>query len=160
MSAPLPASPEAAPRILVIGYGNPGRQDDGLGPAAAEAIAALNWPGVTTWDNDQLTIEDAVDVAAHPIVWFVDADRAGPEPMSVRPLTPALDIQFTSHLVSPETVLAIARQQFGARPEAHLLGIRGYTFDFDEGLSDAAARNLDLAVAYLRRQIEGRLRCP
>jgi hydrogenase maturation protease len=34
------ASP--SPRVLVIGYGNPGRQDDGLGPAAAAEIEKLD----------------------------------------------------------------------------------------------------------------------
>src|SRR5271166_3917477 len=88
-------------RMLVFGYGNPGRQDDGLGPAAAEAIERMGWPGVTVCDNYQLAIEDAVDVAQHDLVWFVDAARTGPEPFALRRLWPAHDIAFTSHLVKP-----------------------------------------------------------
>ena len=34
-------------KTLLIGYGNPGRLDDGLGPALAEAVAKLAIPGVT-----------------------------------------------------------------------------------------------------------------
>ncbi len=68
------------PRILVIGYGNPGRQDDGLGPAAAFAIDGLGWPNVSALDNYQLAIEDAVEVAAHDVVWFVDASCEGDAP--------------------------------------------------------------------------------
>jgi hydrogenase maturation protease len=149
----LPAAlPSPRPRILVIGYGNPGRQDDGLGPAAAAEIEKLDWPNVTTADNYQLVIEDAIEVAAHDIVWLVDAAREGDEPCALRPLSPALDIAFTSHLLKPEALLAIAAQHFGKSPEAYLLSIRGYEFDFLEGLSEHASRNLVLAVALLRRR--------
>jgi hydrogenase maturation protease len=138
---------------LVIGYGNPGRQDDGLGPAAAAEIEAIGWANVTTTDNYQLAIEDAIQVAAHDVVWFVDATKDGDAPCALRRLAPALDFTFTSHLLSPETVLAIAGQQFGKSPEAHLVSILGYEFDFAEGLSDGACANLALGVALLRRRI-------
>ncbi len=153
---PAPAAMPLAiqsPRILVIGYGNPGRQDDGLGPAAAEEIEKLDWPNVTTSNNYQLVIEDAVQIAAHDVVWFVDATREGEAPCALQRLSPAFDITFTSHLLKPETLLAIAGQQFGRSPEAHLVGIRGYEFDFLEGLSDRASTNLALAVALMRRRI-------
>lgn len=151
--AGMPITVARSPRILVIGYGNPGRQDDGLGPAAAAAIARLALPNVTTLDNYQLVIEDALDVAVHDVVWFVDATREGDAPCAVRRLSPALGFTFTSHLLDPEALLAIADQQFGKSPEAHLVSIRGYEFDFLEGLSDRASGNLALAVALLRRRI-------
>jgi hydrogenase maturation protease len=105
----------AAPRVLVLGYGNPGRQDDGLGPAAAARIEALGWPGVTAYDDYQLNIEDAVDVAAHEVVWFVDAARAGP-PFAMSELNPVPTLDFTSHLVRPEAILAMAAQYYGGAP--------------------------------------------
>ena len=37
-----------AARVLVIGYGNPGRWDDGLGPALAAELGGLGLPNVTT----------------------------------------------------------------------------------------------------------------
>jgi hydrogenase maturation protease len=141
------------PRILVLGYGNPGRQDDGLGPAVAAAIDALGWPNVTAYDNYQLNIEDAVDVAAHEIVWFVDAARSGSSPLAVTELAPAPAIGFTSHIVPPEAILAIARQCYGATPQAFLLGIRGYGFEFVEALTAGAADNLRAAVALLTDRI-------
>ena len=52
-----------APRILVIGYGNPGRLDDGLGPAVASAMEEFNLPGVSVDSNYQLTVEDAASAA-------------------------------------------------------------------------------------------------
>lgn len=147
------ASAASARRVLVLGYGNPGRQDDGLGPAAAAAIEKLNWPGVTTCDNYQLVIEDALEIADHDIVWFVDAARDGAEPFDVRPLSAAPGITFTSHLVQPEALLAIADQCLGQLPEAYLVGIRGYEFEFLEGLTDRAEDNLARAVTLIRHRI-------
>ena len=93
-------------RVLVLGYGNPGRQDDGLGPAAAEAIARLAWPGVSVQDNYQLVIEDAADIAEHDVVWFVYAARSGDAPYEIRPLAAVPHLEFTSHLLRPEALLA------------------------------------------------------
>lgn len=146
-----------APRVLVLGYGNPGRQDDGLGPVAAAEIGKLDWPGVTACDNYQLVIEDAVEISEHDVVWFVDAARSGAEPCEVRSLSPALDIAFTSHLVKPETLLAIANRYYGKLPQAHLIGIRGYEFEFLEGLTDRASGNLAHAVALIRGRISNLL---
>jgi hydrogenase maturation protease len=143
----------ASPRILVLGYGNPGRQDDGLGPAAVAEIEKLGLPGVISCDNYQLVIEDSVEVAAHDVVWFVDAARTGAEPYEVHALSPALDIAFTSHLVKPEVLLAIANQYYGKSPEAYLLGIRGYEFEFLEGLTDRARDNLAQAMVLIRNQL-------
>jgi hydrogenase maturation protease len=139
----------AQPRVLILGYGNPGRQDDGLGPAAAQRIEALARPNVTTIDNYQLNIEDAMDVAEHDVVWFVDAARAGPAPFTIHRLAAAATLDFTSHLVRPEAILAMAQQYYGGKPEAFLLGIRGYGFEFVEALTPLASDNLQEAVDML-----------
>ena len=147
MSAPGPA------KVLVVGYGNPGRQDDGLGPALAAGIDRLGWPGVTVIDNYQLNIEDAVDVAAHDLVWFVDAAKTGPAPYAVHAVAPAAGIAFTSHILRPEAVLAIAQQYCGGAPPAFVLAIRGYAFDFVEALTPQADDNLRAALAWLTDRI-------
>jgi hydrogenase maturation protease len=150
-------SGSGARRILVIGYGNPGRQDDGLGPAAAAEIDRLARPGVLVHDNYQLVLEDAADVAEADVVWFIDAARAGPEPFEIRRLSPATSSAFTSHLAKPETILAIAERYYGRSPEAWLLGIRGYEFDnFHERLTERAKDNLRQAVTHIGRIIADR----
>jgi hydrogenase maturation protease len=141
------------PRILVLGYGNPGRQDDGLGPAVAAGIDRLGWPNLSAFDNYQLNIEDAMDVADHDVVWFVDAAKDGPSPYAVHELSPASSIEFTSHLMRPEAILAIARQCYGATPRAFLLAIRGYDFEFIEALTPGATDNLRAALAMLTDNI-------
>lgn len=141
------------PRILVLGYGNPGRQDDGLGPAVAAGIDGLGWPNITAYDNYQLNIEDALEVAEHDVVWFVDAAKAGPAPYDVSDLSPASSIEFTSHITRPEAILAIARQYYGKSPQAFLLAIRGYQFEFVEELTVGASDNLRVALKMLTDKI-------
>jgi hydrogenase maturation protease len=147
------AKPPVPPRVLVLGYGNPGRQDDGLGPAVSARIAAQGWPFVTAHDNYQLNIEDALDVADHDVVWFVDATKTGPAPFAIERIEPADSLEFSSHLVRPEAILALASRYYGATPQAFLLGIRGYAFEFVEALTPAATENLHLAVAMLENQL-------
>jgi len=147
MTSPGPA------KVLVLGYGNPGRQDDGLGPAAAAEIDSLGWSNLTAFDTYQLNIEDAIDVAAHDVVWFVDAAKGGEAPYAVHDVAPAAAVEFTSHILRPEALLAIARQCYGASPKAFLLAIRGYEFEFVEALTPRARDNLQAALAMLTGRI-------
>jgi hypothetical protein len=119
----------------------------------AARIEGLGWPNLTAFDNYQLNIEDAIDVAAHDVVWFVDAAKEGPAPYAVSEVSPASTVEFTSHIVHPEAVLAIARQCYGGVPQAFLLAIRGYEFEFVEALTPGAADNLREALAMLTSRI-------
>lgn len=136
---------------LVLGWGNPGRGDDGLGPALAELLEQRLSDRVDAESDYQLQVEDAAECAGHRRVIFVDADRIGPEPFSCRPLAPTTSaVSFSSHSVSPGGLLAITHELFGKEPEAWLVGVRGYEFDtFHEGLSRRARANLLAAADYL-----------
>lgn len=144
------------PDILLIGYGNPGRRDDGLGPALAEAAREWNIPGLTVDSDYQLTVEDAADAAQHQVVLFADAATTGLEPFSITQIHPTCDPgSFSTHSVTPQAVLALARELFSTEPVGYLLAIRGYEFDqFNEGLSDRARANLEAAVVHLRAMLK------
>lgn len=147
----------ALPRVLVIGYGNPGRGDDGLGPAFAEAVAARGLPGIDVEIDYQLVVEDAARVAEHDMVLFADAEREGAEAFRLRPAGTDAEMGFSSHAVTPGTVMALARKHFGAEAEGWLLGIRGYDFDsFGEGLTAGAAGNLARALEHMEPVLRDR----
>ena len=142
--------PEARDRILILAYGNPGRRDDGLGPALGEALAPHRLPGVTVEVDLQLQLEDATRIAEHDVVIFVDATVSGPAPFTFRGVKAGGTLSFTTHSVSPAALLALAREHFDAEPASWVLAIRGYEFDgFGDGLSDEAAANLRDATAFL-----------
>jgi hydrogenase maturation protease len=142
-------------RILVIGYGNPGRGDDGLGPALAERLEGLHLPGVTVESDYQLAIEHAAMAAEHDVVVFADAAMDAGEPFYFRPLEAAhAPPSFTSHGISPEEVMYLTGSCFRSFPAGYVLGIRASEVDdFREGLSSSAEENLGKALEHLLRFI-------
>ncbi len=143
-------------RVLVIGFGNPARGDDGLGPALVERLEALAVEGVTTESDYQLTIEDAALVAEHDVVVFVDAARDADDAFYFRALEATNETGGSSHSVSPGQVLAIAKACFGKAPRAYLLGIRAHRLDdFVERLSFEAKQDLEKAIEALIGFLEG-----
>ena len=81
---------------LIYGYGNPGRQDDGLGSALVEALEKWLPPAlrsrVVLDSNYQLNAEDALAISGHDTVIFVDAATGEGAPFSFRPLNPEATI--------------------------------------------------------------------
>ena len=67
-------------KILIYGYGNPGRQDDGLGNAFTNRIQ--EWVAIEGLhdfhfdSNYQLNIEDAEAIAGNRFYRFVDLHHA------------------------------------------------------------------------------------
>lgn len=59
--------------LLVIGYGNDMRSDDGAGRRVADAVDARGLAGVTVLSVSQLTPELALAIAGRERVVFVDA---------------------------------------------------------------------------------------
>ena len=141
--------------VLVVGFGNPAREDDGIGPLVAAKIEELGINGVTVDSDYQLTVEHAKDVCEHETVIFVDASTNGDEPFSMSPVEPETELSFSSHSVSPAGVIGLAENLFGARPRAFILEIRGYSFGmFTEELTEAAERNSEEAVRFLCAGLE------
>ena len=137
-------------RVLLFGYGNPGRLDDGLGPALAAEVADWGLPEVTVDCDYQLMVEDSATVAGHESVIFADASLNGREPFFFERLEAGGGLGFSSHSVEPAAVLALARDLFGASPRGYALGVRGYEFDaFGECLSEGAQANLRAALRFL-----------
>ncbi|MBL8472160.1 MAG: hydrogenase maturation protease [Rhodocyclaceae bacterium] len=153
----MPPAVQTAP-TLVFGWGNPSRGDDALGPLFCERIEALRLPGVECLTDFQLQVEHALDLAGRRRVLFVDAALAGAQPQEpaalaagfhAHTITPARDASFTTHTMSPQSVLQVYRQVLGSDPPpAWLLAIHGIGFELGDGLSAAAAANLDRALAW------------
>jgi hydrogenase maturation protease len=137
--------------LLVIGYGNTLRSDDGVGPRVADAVAALALPGVETLVCALLTPEVADPVSRAGIVVFVDAAVDAPTAVQLRKLSPAASSQIMAHAADPRTVLALARDVFGRCPDAWLLTIPVANLDLGEELSNRAQRGAAKALAEIRK---------
>jgi len=147
--------------VLVYGYGNPGRQDDGLGVMLAEKIEtwakSQGFESVHTDSNYQLNLEDADALARHDLVVFADASGENLEDFRLEVLEPSPALEFTMHAVSPAFILHLCHQMFDKTPETYLLHIRGYEWEFMGTMTEKATRNLEKAVAFVEEFLGGRL---
>ena len=138
-------------KLLVIGYGNTLRRDDGVGPAVAEAVAALALPGVQALACPLLAPELAAPIAETDRVLFVDAAVDAPREVQLRPLAPAESSQIMAHAADPRTMLALARDVFGHAPAAWWLTIPVVDLAIGEGFSPIARQGFDTALREIKR---------
>jgi hydrogenase maturation protease len=140
-------------RVLVLGWGNPSRGDDALGPELVRRLEALarerpGWCGHGFLTDFQLQPEHALDLEGRDLLLFTDAAVSASVPYSFSRLQAERDGTFTSHTMSPSAVLAVYRQVFGREPpDAYLLAIRGEAFELGAPMSAAAKRRLEAALA-------------
>lgn len=134
----------------ILCYGNPAREDDGLGPELALRLEKLSLDHVNVESNYQLMVEDAAIIADSKLVVFVDASLSGEEPFSFTQVAERPDAGYMSHSIDPGPLLALTRATFGRCPPAYALAIRGYSFEmFTEGLTGRASSNLSAAQSFL-----------
>jgi hydrogenase maturation protease len=135
---------------LIYGIGNVGRQDDGLGWAFVDWLQAEGLCAKADMQRGyQLLLEDAELISNKERVLFVDATKeASVASFAVERAWPRMDFSFTSHSISIPAIMATCLQCFERLPEVHVLAIRGFEFELELGLSQAAQHNLDDATAY------------
>lgn len=132
--------------VLVIGYGNTLRGDDGVGPRVAETIGKLCLPGVRTLICALLTPELADPISRAESVIFVDAAVDAPKEVQWRKLEPKETSQLLAHAADPRTMLALSRDVFGRVPEAWWLTIPAEDLGFQEEFSPGVQRGFVEAV--------------
>jgi len=149
-------------RTLVAGFGNLYRRDDGVGCVVVNALRErLGRPALDPMDDGfedlgqtvdtvvlhQLVPELAETVVDYDLVIFVDAHVGNlPEAMREEAIDVSFRTPFVSHQFHPSSVLALALQMAGHAPKGVLISLRGYDFDFGEGLSSETAALVPLAV--------------
>jgi hydrogenase maturation protease len=148
-------------RILIYAYGNPGRQDDGLGNRFVEELGKWiddkNIQGIEIESNYQLNIEDSLKVAEKDIVIFVDASNEDIEDIHFSVVEPSEGkSEFTTHSASPAFVLALCIRLYDKHPKTYLLQIRGHEWEFKEGLSAKAEKNLQKALEFVEKKLRER----
>lgn len=142
--------------LLVIGYGNTLRRDDGVGPWVATQVAERLGDAVRCTAVPQLFPELAECIAHARCVVFVDAGPAAAT-MAVQALgVSESDVPPGTHVSDPRALLGLATALFGSRPQAWLLTVPGSDYSHGEGLSpqtrDGAAQAVAWILAHYRRQ--------
>ncbi len=141
-------------KILIYGYGNPGRKDDGAGPALVKQIEKwakdYGLDGIDFDSNYQLNIEDALLIRDYDIVIFADATVEEIEDFKMTRITSSDKVHFTMHAVNPAFVVDLCKKLYGRSPDAYLVHIKGYDFRMVEGLTAEAEDNLRKAFEHIK----------
>ena len=141
--------------VLILTYGNPSRGDDALGTAMFELLEQHKLETgqldkVELFTDFQLQIEHAVDLEERQYVLFIDASVSCAEPFECHQLHAERDDSFTTHAMSPASVLAVYKQiNHCEPPPAYLLTIRAYEFGLGKMMSVQAKANLQKAYRYI-----------
>ncbi|RIK46525.1 MAG: hydrogenase [Chloroflexi bacterium] len=139
------------PCLLVIGYGNSLRRDDGAGLLLAQMLhdawAAHGHP-VRLLLAHQLGPELALDIAAPDVaaVLFVDTAAHGPPLVELTALDAAAGTHSLTHHLLPATLLLYAERLFDRHPHGWMMRVTGRDFDHGDTLSPSVAEAVSLAA--------------
>jgi hydrogenase maturation protease len=136
-------------RILIIGYGNPLRCDDGLAWHIADKLSQLTLPSdVEIITRHLLTPELAHAVSRAATVLFIDAARVGvPGEIVSVPLEQEPFSSVFTHEMSPAAILSVAKELYGRSAEAFAISVCGECFDHGEKVSAKVEESLPQVVA-------------
>lgn len=136
-------------RLLIIGYGNPLRGDDGVGWQIADPLARLVGDSAQVLNVHQLTPELAEPISGADLVVFIDACYEGqPGTWTCETIRPDLNpSQRFSHYFTPANLLSYTHAVFGVSPKALLVSVAGSSFDYSQELSPTVAAIVPEIVA-------------
>ncbi|MGG6293949.1 hydrogenase maturation protease [Leptolyngbya sp. AN02str] len=147
-------------RIVVIGYGNLLRCDDGVGQYIATQMMQRNKVSIKAVVDaialHQLTPELVETLATVDLAIFVDAYLAHSELDEVRVESVAIAPAglATGHWCEPSVLLAMTQALHHYAPNAYWVTVPGVNFEFGEHLSLVAHRGITAAIHQIERLIE------
>ncbi len=144
-------------KILVVGYGNPLRADEGLGCHVARQIAhhLREDKRVEVVPCHQLAPEIARKIAESQFVIFIDACNEG-DPGTILETTVLPDADFSStpgDELTPPRLLAAAKTLHGECPPAVLFNMTGWCFEFGEHMSAIVSERFHDLVRMIEKTI-------
>jgi hydrogenase maturation protease len=142
------------PDTLLIGIGNNGRNDDGLGWAFIDDIRMdQRFKGQMEY-RYQLQVEDAELISHARQVIFVDAYEGNLENgFKWQKCKPSNEFSFTTHEVPPDSILYLCEEIYKKSPNVYLLMIEGESWELKIGMTDTAKKNLKKALSFFKRAI-------
>lgn len=140
-------------KAIILGIGNNGRQDDGLGWAFLDFLKEQN-ANIDIEYRYQLQIEDAELISNYDTVFFVDATKEDTKDgFYLKPCLPSERYSFSTHALEPETIMYLSRKLYDHKPDASVFAIQGYVWELKIGLSDNGNSNLDKAKKYFKDKV-------
>ncbi|MFH1139221.1 MAG: hydrogenase maturation protease [Pseudomonadota bacterium] len=128
----------------LVGYGNPDRRDDGLGPFVVAGVEKRirDKTGFRFLRRPQLDVDLVEEFKEAGRVILVDAAvETSPEGLKWETVAPDLsDAPFLTHSFSPAMLLGLVELLYDRRPETWLISIQGDDFRPGRGFSREAGR--------------------
>lgn len=156
--------------VLLLGYGNIDRQDDGVAwhilrgvaekfqsslPEFPEESTVIISPDITCTYMLQLSPESAEWVAKFDQVYFIDAHTGSvDEELHFESIQPHYESSPFTHHLTPQSCLALAKSLYGRSPHACLVSVRGHEFGFSRELSLPTKILASQAVKLILENIE------
>ena len=143
--------------VLVIGYGNALRTDDGVGPAVAERLADdPRLSGVDVRAAHQLTPELAFDAIGASLLVLVDAAADLPAgEVTVRRLDAgAVAGDVMTHHLDPAGLVGLARELWGTAPPVVLVSVGVSSLELGDTLTADVEEAIPRAVDAVATIIE------
>jgi hydrogenase maturation protease len=141
--------------ILVIGYGNPLRSDDGVGQQIAKEIAGWELPNVETIAVHQLTPELVELLARVDSAIFVDAySGTTDQDIQIRPLELAESGITTGHWCEPQVLLAMTQALYGSHPRSWWVMVPGVNFELGDACSSIAQQGIENGLQQIEQLIK------
>jgi hypothetical protein len=103
--------------------------------------------------NYQLNIEDAEAISGMDLVIFTDASEEEIDDFCLSRVDGKSEVSFTTHAASPGYIVKLCHELFDKKPLVLLLHIKGYEWEFMEGVSDRANENLESALKYMKKRL-------
>lgn len=142
------------PRVFVYGIGNPGRQDDGLGPLLAERlegwVESEGLSDIKIDANYQLMAEDAHTVSEHDLVIFADASKEDISSYAVSRVEATGNIGFSTHSMTAESVVGLTLELYGTPPPVYMVHIKGYEWEYAAEMTEQALQNLNQVELFIK----------
>ena len=145
----MPADKPERHSTWIIGYGNPHRKDDGIGPYVVEQLSRDlgDGTGITLRSLHQLDPVVAEDVAGAEVLILVDA-TVEPLERGLRwaRVQPERDVlPWGTHHLRPSVFAGLLEALYRRAPVTWLVSVQGSDFGFGEGLSPAAQEKAEKA---------------
>ncbi len=149
-------------KILLVGIGNPIRQDDGIGPYCVNLLKEIEILKREKRELVDYMVVHQLDMihceafARYSLIIFIDADaEEGYEPFRKEEVNRKPESQpFTSHIGSIPDILSLTAGLYGVMPQAYLVAIRGLSFEVGEELSSTAVSNAQKAIVVIKNLID------
>ncbi len=136
-------------KILLIGIGNSGRGDDGLGWKFVEMIDGHGYDFLEHEFRYQLQVEDAALISDYDVVFFVDAshDKLN-NGFQISRCISADQSFFSTHAQAPGAILYLANNLYSKFPKTYILAISGKEWGLNTSISKEAENNLQSALSF------------